>query len=299
MVAGLIPITSGQLLFDGQDVSHLPAQVRNTAMVFQNYALFPYMSVFDNVAFGLKVRKIPKAERRRRVEQMLACVELEGLGNRQIQELSGGQRQRVALARALVVEPDILLFDEPLSNLDQKLRVNMRQTIRSLQREFGITSIYVTHDQEEAMSIADQIAVMNHGTLQQLDRPQALYFNPRNSFVADFIGKANLFRVPVQVDSQGHSHVCIWGTDLSVPKPFAGQDQVSLLLRPENLLFSDAGAEGRVTFVEVLGLVTRYHITVAGQEILLDQLSKNDGSLPREGELVHLSFSPSALHFLP
>ena len=292
MVAGLIPATEGKLYFGGRDVTDLPAQQRNTAMVFQNYALFPNMTVAENVAFGLKVRKVSRQEQRRRVEKMLACVELEGLGNRRIQELSGGQRQRVALARALVIEPDILLFDEPLSNLDQKLRVSMRQTIKRLQREFGITSLYVTHDQEEAMSIADRIAVMDHGALQQVDVPQALYFTPCNPFVADFIGKANLFELSVE-----GGMVTLLGR--RVPAPSGATGAVRAMLRPERLFFSDEGVEGTVIFAEVLGLITRYHIRWEGRELLLDDVSQAGGRVRQVGERVLVTFEPESLYFLP
>ena len=292
MVAGLIPVTEGRLSFGGRDVTDLPAQQRNTAMVFQNYALFPNMTVAENVAFGLKVRKTSRQEQRRRVEEMLSCVELEGLGNRRIQELSGGQRQRVALARALVIEPDILLFDEPLSNLDQKLRVSMRQTIKRLQREFGITSLYVTHDQEEAMSIADRIAVMDHGVLQQVDVPQALYFAPCNPFVADFIGKANLFELSVEGGT-----VTLLGRQ--VPTPSGATGTVRAMLRPERLFFSDEGVEGTVIFAEVLGLITRYHIQWEGRELLLDDVSQAGGRVRQVGERVRFTFAPESLYFLP
>ena len=292
MVAGLIPASGGKLFFGGRDVTDLPAQQRNTAMVFQNYALFPNLTVAENVAFGLRVRKVSRQEQRRRVEEMLSSVELEGLGNRRIQELSGGQRQRVALARALVIEPDILLFDEPLSNLDQKLRVSMRQTIKHLQRKFGITSLYVTHDQEEAMSIADRIAVMDRGVLQQVGTPQELYFAPRNPFVADFIGKANLFTLPVE---QG----TVTLLDRRVPAPSGAAETVRAMLRPERLFFDEQGVEGTVTFAEVLGLITRYHIDRDGREILLDDLSQAGGRVRQVGERVRFTFAPESLYFLP
>lgn len=292
MVAGLIPASGGKLSFGGRDVTDLPAQQRNTAMVFQNYALFPNLTVAENVAFGLRVRKVSRQEQRRRVEEMLSSVELEGLGNRRIQELSGGQRQRVALARALVIEPDILLFDEPLSNLDQKLRVSMRQTIKHLQRKFGITSLYVTHDQEEAMSIADRIAVMDRGVLQQVGTPQELYFAPRNPFVADFIGKANLFTLLVE---QG----TVTLLDRRVPAPSGAVETVRAMLRPERLFFDEQGVEGTVTFAEVLGLITRYHIDRDGREILLDDLSQAGGRVRQVGERVRFTFASESLYFLP
>lgn len=295
MVAGLIPTTGGKLFFDGNDVTDLPAQKRNTAMVFQNYALFPNMNVFDNVAFGLKIRNIPKNERRRKVMDILACVELSGLEYRPIQELSGGQRQRVALARALVIEPDILLFDEPLSNLDQKLRVSMRQTIKELQRKFGITSIYVTHDQEEAMAIADEIAVMNRGKLQQVDSPQNLYFKPQNAFVADFIGKANLFTADVS-EQDGTVYADLLGKRIPLSAPSSSGSAVSAMLRPENLFFSKDGIPGTVSSVEVLGLITRYHIMVGDKSVLLDQLSNQKERPYKEGDTVFVDFHTGDLH---
>ncbi len=180
------------MIIDGEDVTYIPPYKRDTAMVFQNYALWPHMTVFENIAYGLKVRKLSKEEVRRRVKEVLELVRLEGLESRYPTQLSGGQQQRVALARALVVQPKVLLLDEPLSNLDAKLRVEMREELKRLQRKLGITTIYVTHDQDEAMALSDRIAVMNLGRVVEVGRPDELYRRPRSFFVATFIGRSNV-----------------------------------------------------------------------------------------------------------
>jgi spermidine/putrescine ABC transporter ATP-binding subunit len=192
IIAGLELPDSGRVFIDGEDVTYLPPYRRDTAMVFQNYALWPHMTVFDNVAYGLKVRKLPREEIRRRVREVLELVRLEGLEDRYPTQLSGGQQQRVALARALVVQPKVLLLDEPLSNLDAKLRVEMREELKRLQRKLGITTIYVTHDQDEAMALSDRIAVMNLGRVVEVGKPDELYRRPRSFFVATFIGRSNV-----------------------------------------------------------------------------------------------------------
>ena len=193
MIAGFTFPTSGTVLFDGEDVTHVPANRRNTGMVFQNYALFPHMTVFENVAFGLRTRKVAGPEMADRVAHALDLVGLTGLEQRPVPQLSGGQQQRVALARAVVIEPDLLLLDEPLSNLDAKLREETRDQIRALQTTLGITAIYVTHDQEEALAVSDRIAVMEEGECRQLDRPDVIYRRPANRFVASFMGNMNLW----------------------------------------------------------------------------------------------------------
>lgn len=298
MIAGLIPVSSGKILFGGREITSVPTQKRNAAMVFQNYALFPNLTVAENIAFGLKARRVSRSESRSKTQRILKSVELEDYGNRRIQELSGGQKQRVALARALVIEPDILLLDEPLSNLDQKLRVSMRQTIRALQREFGITSIYVTHDQEEAMAISDRIAVMDHGKLQQVDLPQQLYSHPRNAFVADFIGKANLLRRKTEQSAAGR-RISLLGRSISVPETFSAAESVLVLLRPENLWFSQDGEDATVFYREVLGLITRYQIQTTRERLVVDVVSQPGVPLYREGDRVTVSFAPESLCFLP
>ena len=189
MIAGLEYPDEGRIFFDGEDVSDLPSYKRNTGMVFQNYALWPHMKVFENVAYGLRVRKVEQAELKKRVDDALELVHLGGLGDRFPSQLSGGQQQRVALARVMVINPSVLLLDEPLSNLDAKLRVEMREEIKDLQRELGITTIYVTHDQEEAMAVSDRVAIQNHGMTRQVGSPSEIYGFPRDVFIATFIGR--------------------------------------------------------------------------------------------------------------
>ncbi len=193
LIAGFSSPMGGKILFGGKDYTHVPLHKRNFGFVFQSYALFPHMTVFDNVAFGLKMRKIDRETTRREVMQMLSLVDLEGFENRYPREMSGGQRQRVALARALVIKPDLLLFDEPLSNLDAKLRVKMRVEIRRIQQELGFTAIYVTHDQEECFAISDKVAIMNAGAIEQMDTPSTIYNNPNTEFIARFVGFENFF----------------------------------------------------------------------------------------------------------
>ena len=203
MIAGFIFPTSGAVRFDGQDVTSIPAHRRNTGMVFQNYALFPHMTVFENVAFGLRTRKVAGPEIADRVARALDLVGLTGLERRPVPQLSGGQQQRVALARAVVIEPDLLLLDEPLSNLDTKLREETRDQIRELQTKLGITAVYVTHDQEEALAVSDRIAVMEEGECRQLDRPDVIYRRPANRFVAAFMGNMNLWEGVVSSERGG------------------------------------------------------------------------------------------------
>jgi putative spermidine/putrescine transport system ATP-binding protein len=191
MTAGLVPASGGRIVIGGEDVTRLPPYRRDIGLVFQNYALFPHMSVAQNVAFGLEMRKVPKAEAAKRVAEALALVRLEAYGNRRPRELSGGQQQRVALARALVIRPSLLLLDEPLSNLDAKLREEMRSEIRDIQRRLGITTVFVTHDQVEALSMCDRIAVMQGGRLIQFGTPFEIYERPRHPFIADFVGRTN------------------------------------------------------------------------------------------------------------
>ena len=184
MIAGFNTLEGGNIYFDRTVINDVPAHKRNIGMVFQNYAIFPHKTVWENVAFGLKLRHVSKAEMKQRVDEMLSLVRMSEYADRSPEKLSGGQQQRVALARAIVIRPDVLLMDEPLSNLDAKLRLEMRSTIREIQNKVGITTMYVTHDQEEALAISDRIAVMNHGVIQQLSDPHTLYVRPRNTFVA-------------------------------------------------------------------------------------------------------------------
>lgn len=259
MIAGFYYPSSGYIRFGEHDVTYLPPNKRNTGMVFQNYALFPHLTVFENIAFGLKVRKVPKANIQERVERALAQVHLPGLGARRIDQLSGGQQQRVALARALVIEPGILLLDEPLSNLDAKLREETRSEIKRLQLELGITTVYVTHDQAEAMAMSDRIMVMERGRVQQIGTPKEIYNRPANRFVASFIGETNLLEgtvenvngneVSVRVSSDilltGYSHNANPTVSLKI-----GSKTV-LSIRPEAIR-EETGETGNVIKGEVL-----------------------------------------------
>jgi len=243
LIAGFEIPDSGRIYFDDQDVTYLKPYHRNTAMVFQNYALWPHMTVYDNIAYGLKLRKIPKSEIRKRVKEVLELVKLEGLENRYPSQLSGGQQQRVALARALVIEPKVLLLDEPLSNLDAKLRVGMREEIKKLQRELGITTIYVTHDQEEAMCLSDRMAVMNNGRVLQIGTPKDIYFHPKNLFIAWFIGKTNIFEAQVEtykdyIATARRGDLVISGVVDSDVRLNKG-DKVAVVIRPESFMVKE------------------------------------------------------------
>lgn len=265
-------------------------------MVFQNYALFPHMNVEENISYGLKVRRFSKEEIKNRVGKILQSVELDGMGKRKVQELSGGQQQRVALARALVIQADILLFDEPLSNLDEKLRVSMRQNIKKLQREFGITSIYVTHDQEEAMAIADHITVMNSGEIQQISTPTELYLHPVNEFVANFVGQVNLFQtylIPIS-DNLGEVEILGQKVQLSALKGISGK--ITAMIRPENFMFSPDGIPGKVIFKEDLDFISRYQIE--GKSISMDTMNCVGAQSAQIGESVKISFNHSSVHLL-
>ena len=241
LIAGFEFPDKGRISFDDKDVTFLRPYERNTAMVFQNYALWPHMTVFDNIAYGLKLRKVPREEINRKVKQVLELIRLEGMENRYPTQLSGGQQQRVALARALVVEPSILLLDEPLSNLDAKLRLGMREEIKRIQKELGITTIYVTHDQEEALTMSDRIAVMNKGKVHQVGTPYEIYAWPRDLFVATFLGRSNLLKGTaksvmgdiVEVDTSLGKIIGVTHTDYVDMKIREGST-VGVIIRPES-----------------------------------------------------------------
>jgi putative spermidine/putrescine transport system ATP-binding protein len=230
VLAGFTRPDHGSVKFGDTEMIRTPPHKRDVGMVFQNYALFPHMDVLANVAFPLKLRKVPKAEAAERAERALDTVQLGGYGDRRVDQLSGGQKQRVALARAIVFEPRILLMDEPLSALDKKLREHMQIELRHLHEKLGMTTVYVTHDQREALTMSDRIAVINHGRLMQLDEPRRLYNRPANRFVADFIGESTF--LPVTVANGGASYA---GTELKLPEPVKGSGNHDLLIRPERL----------------------------------------------------------------
>ncbi len=268
MVAGFIAPDSGNIFFEDQRMNEVPPHRRNTAMVFQSYALFPHMSVADNVAFGLRMRKLPKDERARRVTEALEMVSLRGLEHRRPGELSGGQQQRVALARAVATQPDILLFDEPLSNLDAKLRERVRIEIRDLQRRLGITTLYVTHDQAEALAVSDRIVVMNEGRIEQVGDPDTIYRRPVSSFVADFIGAANI--VDATSIGGGAFETPVGVLDLSADVTPKGT-RAKLSWRPEDMKPAADGfgniSGARVTGVIYRGSFTELLLDIAGQPV--------------------------------
>ena len=250
MIAGFESPDEGEIYLGDEAINSLTPNKRDTAMVFQSYALLPHYNVFDNVAYGLKIRKVPKEEIRERVLNILKLVEMDGMESRMTNQLSGGQQQRVALARALVIEPSVLLFDEPLSNLDAKLRVTMRTEIRKIQQKVGITAIYVTHDQSEAMSISDKIIIMSKGKVEQIGTPREIYYHPKSRFVADFIGEANFLKAKVKSVNGEKAVIDVIGEEIEVNnygEKVAGEE-ASLVLRPEAVVLSEKGLlEGTVT----------------------------------------------------
>jgi len=278
MLAGFIAPSEGKILFGERDVTRVPPNRRGTAMVFQNYALFPHLSVFENVAFGLRVRRLPAADLQRRVGEALGQVRLAGLEARRIDQLSGGQQQRVALARALVIHPDVLLLDEPLSNLDAKLREDTRAEIRRIQTAAGITTVYVTHDQAEAMAVSDRIAVMSGGEIHQIGKPPEIYYRPATRFVAEFIGKHNLVDGTL-ISAEGPTAIVDVGGGLRLevprdarPRPWpAPGARVVVLVRPEGFRPAPAGQvsnvlEGTVQRHEFGGAYTEYLVTAGGHD---------------------------------
>ncbi|MEM2004702.1 MAG: ABC transporter ATP-binding protein [Zestosphaera sp.] len=277
IIAGFEYPDSGYVYFDDEEVTYFKPYNRGTAMVFQNYALWPHMSVFDNIAYGLKVKKIPKDEIKRKVLEVLDLVGLRGLEERTPLQLSGGQQQRVALARALVVEPRVLLLDEPLSNLDAKLRVRMREEIKRIQRSLRITTVYVTHDQEEAMSISDKVAVMNQGRVLQIGTPHDIYFKPKNLFVATFIGRSTLLhgrtrRVDtdtVTIDIGGGIHIT---GILAEGSRLKDGEEVVAVIKPEDFMIKPSEGrcnviEGTVEFSMFLGAFTQLRVSVGRQSL--------------------------------
>lgn len=260
LIAGFLEAKEGKFLFGGKDYTRVPVNKRNFGFVFQSYALFPHLSVFDNVAFGLRLRKVKDDEIKRRVMHILDTVRMIGFENRFSEELSGGQRQRVAIARALVIEPDLLLFDEPLSNLDANLRVNMRVEIRRIQQELGITTVYVSHDQEECFSISDQVAIMNKGNIEQLDMPSTIFKYPATEFVAKFIGFNNFLPFETRSSKDGEIELTLKGLTFTASK-HAGTDNPNALkgaFRPDDLILSDVGGENTVNSIPGLIKVSTY-----------------------------------------
>ena len=297
MIAGFNSIEGGDFFFGENRINDVPAHKRDIGMVFQNYAIFPHLTVEENVAYGLKARKVPKADIDRRVKEALDLVQILPLAKRKPSELSGGQQQRVALARAFVVEPSVLLMDEPLSNLDAKLRVQMRSIIKKLQRRLGITTIYVTHDQEEALAISDRIAVMNQGRVMQVGTPSEIYAKPENPFVAGFIGVSNFLNCDVTKCEGGMAKVSIKGElDIDVPvrKSYTGKAQLSA--RPEQLFFSETGMPGKVMFSTFLGDFIEYEVELFdGQTLIINEYTKDTAKVHEVDENVFISFDATRI----
>jgi iron(III) transport system ATP-binding protein len=303
MIAGYEIPDAGRITFGGQDVTHVPANLRGIGFVFQNYALFPHLSVFDNVAYGLRVRGHAPDATAREVRDVLALVGLAGYEPQFPAQLSGGEQQRIALARAIVIRPRVLLFDEPLSNLDARLRVQMRSEIRDLQRRLAITAIYVTHDQEEAMAVSDRIAVMEAGTIVQEGSAEDLYHRPASPFVARFIGRANLVEGRVERVDADRATVLALGRRFQVkhaPGRVAQGDAVHLLVRPEAIAIVRSGEggdgwSGEVLTRTFLGEKTDYVLRVAGETLQAASYDPGGGALPVAGETVQLRVNDDAV----
>ena len=311
LIAGFNFAQSGELKVDGQDITHIPPWQRNIGMVFQNYALWPHLTVEKNVAFGLEERKLPRAEISRRVNDVLALVGLSEFAQRRPNQLSGGQQQRVALARTLAVEPKVLLLDEPLSNLDAKLRVQMRQELKSLQRRLGITTIFVTHDQEEALTTCDRIAVMDQGVIQQIGTPMELYDAPVNRFVANFVGTINFIDGDISQTKDGamFSSSLLGTVSVSVFPAGESKAKATLAVRPHTITITAASVlphhtqgtidvTGNILEVEFLGEFVRYRVGVIGIELLVDQSHQPGGEIFAVGHNVRLGIAERALRLV-
>ncbi|MDX8527452.1 ABC transporter ATP-binding protein [Mesorhizobium sp. MSK_1335] len=296
-IAGLVDISAGQIMIGGRRVDDVPIYKRNIGLVFQSYALFPHKTVFDNVAFGLKYRNVAKPEIKRKVGQALDMVRLPGSEKKLPSQLSGGQQQRIALARAIVFEPQVLLLDEPLSALDANMREEMRVEIKKIQKETGITAIFVTHDQEEALSMSDRIVVMNAGSAEQVGTPEEVYERPATAFVADFLGKANMLSGMVS-RSEGPTAVTLAsGQTVNVlsPKPLPRGSAVTVVVRPQKLAVgAKASANrlpGRVVSASYLGGSAIYEVDIGGKTNIRAN-APIDGRVLREGEAIELGFDP-------
>ncbi|MDB5488535.1 MAG: spermidine/putrescine transporter ATPase [Reyranella sp.] len=295
MIAGFEEPDEGTIRIGGRDVTHVMPNKRGIGFVFQNYALFPHLSVFDNVAYGLQVQGRDTASIAKAVGDVLELVGLSKYERQQPHQLSGGEQQRVALARAVVFEPQVLLFDEPLSNLDAKLRVEMRDQIRSLQKRIGITTVYVTHDQEEAMAISDRIAVMDRGSVIQQGSAQDLYYRPTTEFVARFIGRANILSARVVSATE----VSIEGTIADLPTGRTGGETVRLVIRPEMIELSPEPGPAQVLQRTFLGEKTDYHVRLGSETLQVSTTDHFRKPALDIGQAVTARFHASGIHMLP
>jgi putative spermidine/putrescine transport system ATP-binding protein len=311
MIAGFEKPTAGTIVVDGTDITYRAPNQRNVGMVFQSYALFPNMSVAGNIGFGLKVRKRPKAEITKRVGELLELIHLEGRGDRFPWQMSGGQQQRVALARALAIEPQVLLLDEPLSALDAKIRIVLRKEIRAIQRQLGITTVYVTHDQEEALSLSDRVVVMSDGRIEQIGTPSEIYNFPTTAFVASFVGTLNL--VTARVVDPGAGRLSVDGQDVRTSKAVTDvgpNGLVTLAVRPEGIGLGDGEpgenrVHGTVEDINFLGSIVRIRVKIGEGEdgatptvIALDAFNEPHLRLPDVDKAVTISFPPEACFVL-
>ena len=293
IIAGFIDPDEGQVFFDGQDMSGVPPYKREVNTIFQRYALFPHYNVFENIAYGLRVRKTPEPIIREKVEKMLRMVGLQGFEKRSVTKLSGGQQQRVAIARALVLEPKVLLLDEPLAALDLKLRKDMQNELKNIQKQLGITFIYVTHDQEEALSMSDTVVVMNKGKIQQIGTPLDIYNEPKNAFVADFIGESNIIDGVMDEDYlatfAGHTFKCL-------DSGFAPGEEVDVVVRPEDvdIVSPERGmVQGVVTSVTFRGVHFEIIVDVCGFKWMIQTTDEH-----HEGDTVGIYVEPDAIHIM-
>jgi putative spermidine/putrescine transport system ATP-binding protein len=295
IIAGLeLPDAGGKVLFDGKDMTSVPIERRNVGMVFQSYALFPNMSVADNIGYGLKIRGVPRQERAKRVAELVALTNISGLENRRIDQLSGGQRQRVALARAVAIRPGVLLLDEPLTALDAALRDRLRGELNRLLRALGITTIYVTHDQAEAMELGDRIVVMRKGAIAQIGSPRDIYFTPQSRFVAEFIGAANIIEAPLD-----NGHLVLPGGRQPIGSG-ADQPAAIAMIRPETIAIVEAGhspVSGTIDSVSFIG--DRQRVIVSGVSDRPLTVDAPNTIQAKAGERVGLSIPPDAVRLLP
>lgn len=298
LIAGFSEPVSGNFFFNNKDYTKIPLHKRNFGFVFQSYALFPHMNIYDNVAFGLRQRKLPESEIKTKVMDMLHTVDLDGFEKRLPKEMSGGQRQRVALARAMVINPDLMLFDEPLSNLDAKLRVQMRVEIRKLQQKLGFTAIYVTHDQEECFAISDKVAIMNHGVIEQMDKPAEIYNHPKTEFIARFVGFENFMDLTRTGEGKFMTSA---GNEITVTEDTAG-DRLRACIRPEDIVIEKDGAEsvnsiqGVVNVQTFLGKRTQYNVSTDIGELIVSTAQENVFSV---GDNITLSLTPNKIVLIP
>ncbi|MBN6884978.1 putative spermidine/putrescine transport system ATP-binding protein [Cytobacillus horneckiae] len=312
LIAGFLEADQGDVYIKGKKVTKVPPYKRDLGMVFQTYSLFPHMTVYENLNFGLKLRKISKAEQKEKIDRVLALVKMSGLEHRYPRELSGGQRQRVAIARALVVEPELLLLDEPLSNLDAKLRHELRLEIKRLQKEIGVTTIFVTHDQEEALSLSDRVVVMNAGKIEQISTPTSIYKHPKTEFVFQFIGKSNSFEgAVVAIDSQkisvkaGEEIVVVdYDNIIGEDRDISSGDEVKLYIRPENIHIASTRETSAplelhpATITQMNYLGTSWEIDVSLIGKWLQVLTNDYDSSWREGREVFVGWNPSDLKLI-